>query len=139
MIVLPPVRPSNTILVDSAGPTAGVTEDDIASDNDMEELMVKEDDEDVDDVHNLEDKAVVEDSKEHIEAHHSEIGDVTISLSGEISSETGKGNRGSMSTQRTKIVGKHQRAGTVDTNQHNKSKKKEFKQMIKKRKRAGMY
>ncbi|XP_071810057.1 guanine nucleotide-binding protein-like 3 homolog [Asterias amurensis] len=134
--VLPPVRPSNTILVESAGPTLGVTEDDIASDNETEELMVREDDEDVDAVHNLEDNTDVEDSQEHKEAQHSEIGDVTISLSGEISSERVKCNDGSVYTQGAQFIGKHQSAVNVDTNQHNKSKKKEFKQMIKKRKRA---
>lgn len=68
------MRPSNSILVESAGPTVGVTEDDIASDNDMDELMIKEDQEDTHNVHSLESNAVLmEGSKEDLEAQHTEV------------------------------------------------------------------
>ena len=68
-----------------------------------------------------------------------QIGDVTISMSSEKSSRKSSARHVPNVIKATRAASKLQGVVVTDSDQQNKSKKKEFKQIVKKRKKAGEY
>ncbi|XP_038061806.1 guanine nucleotide-binding protein-like 3 homolog [Patiria miniata] len=145
--VLPPVRPSNTILVESAGLTMGVTDEEMGSSTDME---AEKDDSDIDDEGDDDDddeKAEFQEGEdwedmedvEDKQTEDAQLGNVSVSLKSKTSNQTPSKSAVSKvtrSTRSTVTPSKPQKTATLGNDQQNKSKKKEFKQILKKRKRS---